>query len=175
MRSRLIAMVVGGMALLILLPSSAAANKSWPVYRTDHFRAGSVRAETPPYSSDNLWATVWENSTMVRYCGELMPVEGEGTVVTGIWKLIRGDGSGLVGGLVVKASRDRYIVYLRDAAPAYNTVLGRVTRELSGPWRLAKRVNRGYRNAGVVPRSCPGALAAGGARLLGLFGMRGLQ
>ena len=43
MRSRLVVVVVSAIAMLLLLPSLASANKSWPVYNTSSHRVGSVR------------------------------------------------------------------------------------------------------------------------------------
>ena len=174
MRGGLVVLVVAALAMLLLWPSLASANKAWPIYNATGFRAGSARVENHPEWGDGLYASVWKNSPTVRYCGRLMPVEGVGSWVPGAWTLIRGDGSGGIGGLVLKVNGSRFNVYLRYAAPENNRLVGRASRGTSGPWHLARLVKGHYRKAGTAPRGCPGAVAAGGARLLGLFGTQGL-
>lgn len=175
MRGGLVVIVVAALALLLLCPSLASANKAWPIYDTTGSRAGSGRVENHPEWGGGLYASVWKNTPTVRYCGLLMPVEGVGSWVPGAWTLLRGDGSGGIGGLVMKVNGNRCNVYLKYAVPKNNRIVGRVSRGTSGPWHLARLVKGHYRKAGTAPRGCPGAVAAGGARLLGLFGKQGLH
>lgn len=171
MRGCSIAALLIALGALLLAPTAAVA-KSWPIYDRDGHRAGSVRRAAPVLNRSH--ATVWQNTTMVRYCGEIrVAYTGEGAVPTDMWMVDKGDGSGF-GGLVHKANRNRYDVYLRDAAFEYNRLIGRVARNSTGPWRVYKRVKGHFRRVGKVPRTCPGAFAAGGARLLVLLGSQGL-
>lgn len=154
---------------MLAWPSLGWANKSWPVYDTSGHRVGSIRKEsatTSPSDWDKALATVWQNTTMVRYCGQVTYMWTESGRVLRMWSLWDTDGLP-TSDQVRKVSANRYDVKVYKNG-SWRTV-GMARRASTGPWRLLKRVSGSYRRAGKVSRYCPGNAAAGGGRLLLMF------